>query len=258
MSETAVEALFVEHLALIDRITAALARRQGMRGDEPADLASWVKLKLVENDYAALRKFRGESSLGTYLTVVIAMLARDYRVQRWGRWRPSAMARRQGDVAVRLETLVRRDGYGLQQAGELLRTAGATALSDRELATLLASLPARMPLRPVEVGAEPLAAIESPAAADWRVEAETVEAERQRVREALDGLLQELSLEDRMILRLRFWEDQSIADIARAMQLDQKPLYRRVERLLALLRERLESAGIAAERLRTLLNEPCQ
>lgn len=258
MSEPAVEALFVEHLPLIDRIAASLARRQGMSGDEPADLASWVKLKLVENDYAVLRKFRGESSLGTYLTVVIAMLVRDYRVQRWGRWRPSAVARRHGAVAVRLETLVRRDGFRLHQAGEMLRTAGTTTQSDRELATLLARLPARTPLRPVEVGAEPLAEVEASASADWRVEAETIEDDRRLVRGELEALTQQLSLEDRMILRLRFWEDQSIADIARALQLEQKPLYRRLERLLALLRQRLEVAGVSAERLQALLEEPCQ
>ena len=80
-----------------------------------------MRLRFIENDYAAIRKFRGESSLGTYLTVVVAMLVRDYRVQRWGRWRPSAAARRLGDVAVRLETLVRRNGQAVHEAAETLR-----------------------------------------------------------------------------------------------------------------------------------------
>src|SRR5688572_20569032 len=118
------EASFVENLALIDRVAASVARRQGLTGDDAADLSSWIKLKLVESDYAVFGKFRGESSISTYLTAVIATLAHDYRVQRWGRWRPSAAARRKGSVAMRLEALVHRQGHDLRQAAEALRTAG--------------------------------------------------------------------------------------------------------------------------------------
>ncbi|HEV2146432.1 MAG TPA: hypothetical protein VGR37_03360, partial [Longimicrobiaceae bacterium] len=157
------EALFLENLGWIERVAASICRRHGFGGDDAEDFASWARLRIVEDDYAVLRKFRGESSVTTYLTVVVAMLFRDYRVSRWGRWRPSAAARRHGRLAVRLETLVHRDGYRLEQAGELLRTTGETDLSERELAELLARLPARSPTRPVEVGPDPLAS--TPAAA---------------------------------------------------------------------------------------------
>ena len=166
MQQSALEALFLEHLPIIHRVAAAVAGRNGLRGDEVPELASWIVSRLVEDDYAALRKFRGESSLATYLTVVVTMLARDYRIQRWGRWRPSAAARRSGDIAVRLETLVYGRGYTLRQAGELMRTTGATQLTDRELAGLIAQLPSREPLRPVEVGIGTLAALAAPDGAD--------------------------------------------------------------------------------------------
>ena len=252
------EATFVQHLALIDRIVAAMARRQGLSGDEAADLSSWIKLKLVENDYAAFRKFRGESSINTYLTVVIAMLARDYRVQRFGRWRPSAAALRKGAIATRLEALVYRQGYHLRQAAELLRTSGETQLSDRELAGLLTQLPAREPLRPVEVGAEPLAGVAARGGADVRIDAETREREQEHARRALDRIMSDLPPEDRLILRMHFWEDMRIADIARGLHIDQKPLYRRLERLLALLRERLTQAGVTREQIGELLNDSPQ
>jgi RNA polymerase sigma factor for flagellar operon FliA len=42
-----------------------------MPGVEADDFASHPKLKLIEDDYAILRKFQGRSSLRTYLTVVI-------------------------------------------------------------------------------------------------------------------------------------------------------------------------------------------
>lgn len=252
------EPVFLQHLSLIDRIASSVARRQGLNVDEASDLTSWIHARLVENQYAAFRKFRGESSIATYLTVVIAMLARDYRVQRWGRWRPSAMARRHGTLAVRLETLVHRDGYPLAQAAELLRTSGETTLGDRELAEILVRLPAREPLRPVEVGAEMLQHVEAGRSAEALIDAESAELERRTALQALRDVMTALPPEDRLILRMRYWEDMGVADIARGLNLEQKPLYRRMERLLMLLRDRLTTLGITNERLQVLLSEPWQ
>ncbi|HTA73847.1 MAG TPA: sigma-70 family RNA polymerase sigma factor [Gemmatimonadaceae bacterium] len=241
------EALFLSHLGAIERIAGAICRRHGMAGDDAADFGSWVKLKLVENDYAVLGKFRGESSLGTYLTVVIAMLARDYRVQRWGRWRPSAAARRRGRIAVQLETLVYRDGHRLDQAAEVLRTRGETALSDRDLAAMFAALPVRGPMRPLEVGAEPLTAIPAPEVVD--------DGDRDRVDETLFTALDRLPPEERAILRMRYWEGMSIADIARGLGMPQKPLYRRIERALAELRRHVEASGVSRHQAMALIGE---
>ncbi|MFL5614814.1 MAG: sigma-70 family RNA polymerase sigma factor [Gemmatimonadaceae bacterium] len=249
------EALFLENLPLIEKVAASLARRYALTGEDAADFASWIKLRLVESDYAALRKFRGESAIGTYLTVVVSMLGRDYRVQHWGRWRPSAAARRIGDVAVRLESLVRRQGYRVEQAGEILRTAGETQLNDRELAQLLQQLPTRAPMRPVEVGAEPLSMMEHGTTPEELVMGDEAYQERQRLWRHLDATMREYSTEDRLVLRMRFWEEMSVAEIARALGLEQKPLYRRIDRLLADLRRRLLSAGISAEQCRALLSE---
>lgn len=249
------EALFLQNLGWIERVSASLCRRYGITGEDAEDFASWAKLRLIENDYASLRKFRGESAITTYLTVVVASLFRDYRVERWGRWRPSAAAQRRGTLAVRLETLVHRDGYRLEQAAEILRTSGATDLPDRELAVLLAELPPRTPLRPVEVGPEPLESTSAGVTADEFVTRDEEERERRAASEALSRTLEHLPTEDRLILRLRFWEDMSVADVARALALPQKPLYRRLEQVLAQLRRELEAAGISRERIRELLRE---
>jgi len=233
-----------------------VARRYGFSPDDTADLSSWIKLRIVEDNYAALRKFRGESSISTYLTVVVAMLARDYRAQRWGRWRPSASARRLGDVAVRLEALVHRSGVPLQQAAEQLRTTGLTAQTDRQLANILSQLPTRQPLRPVEVGAEALSQVTTATSADSPLDAQQRDEERERCRALVEQALSALPVEDRLILRMRFWDNVSIADIARGLRLEQKPLYRRLERLLVDLRRVLTSAGLKPGRLQELLDEP--
>ena len=248
--------MLVEQLPKIERICLFVCRRYSLGGEEVADFTSWVKLKLVEDDYAVMRKFRRESAVATYLTVVIAMLLRDYRVQRWGRWRPSAAALRAGALAVRLETLVRRDGMRLDEVGELLRTAGETTLSDRELARLLADLPFRSPLRPMEAGPELLEQAPSASAADELVVSGEAAAERGATERAIAAALEQMPPEEQVILRMRFWEGATVADISRALGIPQKPLYRRLERALAELRRKLEREGVSRERASELLGEP--
>lgn len=249
------EALFLANLEWVERSIASLCRRFGLHRDEADDVSSWIKLKLIEDDYAAYRKFRGDSSIRTYLVVVVAALFRDYRAGHWGRWRPSAAALRKGRLAVRLETLVYRDGFTLDQAARQLRAAGETELPDRQLAELLAELPARGPLRPVPAGEEPLAALPGAAFADERVAAAEADRQRQLVLHALERVLERLPAEDRLILRLQYWKGLSVADVARALTLPQKPLYRRIERILRQLRNELPAEGVAPEQLRDFLGE---
>ncbi|HEX7241210.1 MAG TPA: sigma-70 family RNA polymerase sigma factor [Longimicrobiaceae bacterium] len=249
------EALFLENLARIERIAASLCRRNGLSGDEADDFGSWARMKLVEDDYAVLRKFRGESALPTYLTVVLTMLFRDYRVREWGRWRASAAAQRLGEVAVRLETLVHRDGCSLEEAARRMRAAGATELSDRALAELLGRLPDRSPLRPPTAGLEALEALPAPEGADALVLAGEAERRRRETEEALRRALQRLPVEDRVIVRMRVWEDMSLADVARSLGLPQKPLYRRLERVFTELRRHLEADGVSRERVRDLFRD---
>lgn len=245
------EALLLEHLGWIRRTMEALCRRSGM--DDAEEFVSWGMLRLVEDDYAVLRRFRGESSVRTYLTVVVTMLHRDYRVRRWGRWRPSAAARRLGDDAVRLETLVHRDGFPLREAILLLRSRGERARSDRELAALFGRLPRRGGRR----REEPLAAIgpamASEGGADDGVTRDETAAERRGVGAMLDRAIEGLGVDERAVVRLRYWEGLSIADIARRLGVPQRPLYNRLARVLATLRRRLESEGVSREGTRELL-----
>jgi len=251
----AAERLLLEHLPWIERACAALARRHGLAGDEADDFLSWARMRLLEDDCAILRKFRGECAATTYLTVVLATLFRNWRVREWGKWRPSAAAKREGPLAVRLEALVKRDGFRLEEAGERLRTAGRTTLSDRELAALLGRLPEHAPPRPVAAGDEALAAAPAPVAADDAVLAEEAGARRGEAEAALRRAVERLAPRDQVVFRLRFWEGLTVAQIARGLGVPQKGLYRRIERALARMRRDLERGGVSRERVRELLDE---
>lgn len=249
------ERLLLEHLPWIERACAALARRHGLGGDEADDFLSWARMRLLEDDFAILRKFRGECAATTYLTVVLATLFRNWRVREWGKWRASAAAKREGALAVRLEALVYRDGFRLEEAGERLRTAGATDLSDRELATLLARLPEHASSRPAHAGDELLASSPAPGAADDAVLQEEAGARRGEAETALRQAVERLTERDQVVFRLRFWEGLSVAQIARGLGVPQKGLYRRIERALARMKRDLERGGVSREDVRELLDE---
>lgn len=246
------ETLLTSELDTVDRIVGSLARRHRLNPDEHDEFGGWVRMKLVENDYAILRKYEGRSSIATYLSVVLANLLRDWRVRMWGRWRPSAAARRAGPDGVELERLTNRDGHSVDSAIRVLRSRGYTERSDREWMRIAASFPERGRPR-TESDPEAVARAASPIRADEEV----LEEERAELASAilasLEACLSDLPDEDRVILKLRYWHDLGVADIARALHLEQRPLYRRVERLLGILRKKLSAHGVSDDDIGTIL-----
>lgn len=254
MSDRAnLEALFLEHLGWINMVASLACTKHGLSGDEAEDFAAWMRMKMMEDNYAILRGFRGQSELKTYLAAVVVRHFFNFNRARRGRWRSSAAAERLGPPAPDLEQLVHRDGYTLTQAGEKLRTSGRTTLSDAELARLLDRLPSRVPLRPVEESWGILNSIPGTSHADERVLASEAKARRDNMLGALQGALKQLDLEEQLIVRMYFADGMSLADVARALHLEQKPLYRRVDRLRARLRTLLEDAGLSRDDVRSLL-----
>jgi RNA polymerase sigma factor for flagellar operon FliA len=256
LDREAAEALFLEHLDWIDKVAAISCARSGIRGAVAEDFASQVRMKLLEDDYGIIRRFAGNSGLRTYLATVVTRQLVDFQRGQGGRWRASAAAERIGPPAPELERLVRREGYTLQQAGEKLRTAGRTTLSDAGLARLLGQFPERAPLRPeVQEPATGMGAAPGVSRADERVTEAEAGTRRADMLGALQAALKQLDEEDQLVMRLHFAEGQTVADVARALRLDQKSLYRRVERLRVRLRKLLESAGLSGDDVRGLLHE---
>jgi RNA polymerase sigma factor (sigma-70 family) len=237
--------IYLEHRGAIERTLAAVCRRQRLSASDCDDFAATFRLRLVEDDYAVLKAFRGHSSLQTYLAVVVTRAFQDWRNARWGRWRPSAEARRLGDVAVRLETLIARDRMTLGEAIETLRTNRGVTESRAALETLAARLPQRAS-RQVISSTDLALDLPGTASADAGIVEQEEAAAARSAAGALGAAIAKLDPQDRLILKMRFDDDFSLADIARTLALDPRPLYRRVERLLQALRISLEGQGFTA------------
>ena len=246
------EALFLASLPVIDDITGQVCRRHRLTAAEAEDFRSEVRLHFIDREYEVLRRFEGRSSLATYVTVVIQRLFLDYRNRVWGRWRPTAEAKRLGPTAILLERLVVRDGWPFDQAIEMMRTNHGLSV-DESLNGLCVQLAKRTTGRQF-VSEESAAEIASTAPPP---DANVVRAEHdflaKRVHTTLERARQALEPEERLILKMRFEDSVSVADISRALHVDQKRLYRTIERLLARIGKALEAEGVSRADVSRLL-----
>lgn len=245
------EQLFLENLDLIERIGEQACRRSRLQPEDKKDFLSVVNVKLMEDGYAILRKFerRDNATFATFLNVVIRRLLLDYQNHLWGKWRNSAEAERLGHVAKRLEELINRDDRTPDEAFEILR-AEQPDVSAAQLETLRAKLPPRIPKKVVSeevLRFEPTQELQP----DQELEKKELEGMRRRVCIALQKALDTLPSEDRLLIKMTL--EFKISDIARLQKLEQKPLYRRIDRIHKGLEKALERHGVRREDVQAIL-----
>ena len=246
--------LLLDHLDLINQIVRTIGRRRHLSAAEREDFASFVHLRMVDDDYAILRKFQNRSTLWTYLAAVIERLSLDFCVEKWGRWRPSAMAERLGPVAVALERLVNRDSHSVDEALEILRTNHDVALTHAELRNVWEQLPVRV--RHTEVGEEAAQELSgndsSEAAIDDADRRETVD----RLQSALQSAFAQVAAQDRVLIALRFDQDLSMVEIAKLTGSSVPTLHRRLDKSVKQLRLALSHAGFEPREVANLIGHP--
>ncbi|HEV7426640.1 MAG TPA: sigma-70 family RNA polymerase sigma factor [Thermoanaerobaculia bacterium] len=245
------EEVFLTNLCLIDRAVGYVCHRNRVNRDEEEEFGSYVKFKLIESNYAIIRKFEGRSAFATYMTTVVQRMFFQYRVQMWGKWRPSAQAKRLGDKGITLERLLTRDGYTYSEAVAVLTAGCDPAFNADEIEAIYVRLPVRQP-RPVLVST-----IENTDNGP-SVEPDLFSGERAVIAHhtaaTIDAAIATMDAEDQLILRMRFWNALTIPQIASGLKLDDKKLYKRITKLLAQLKLTLEGAGVQAADAREVLD----
>jgi RNA polymerase sigma factor for flagellar operon FliA len=249
------EELFLANLDLIEKLLAGLARRHHASDEEREEFTSELYLKLITDDYAVFRKFEGTSTLKTYLTTVAANAFLDFREKNWGKWRPSAAAKAMGPVAILMERLIYRDGMSFDQACQILWTNHRVTASVQELIEIWKRLPVRTPRHMEGEDVIQFLPDDGEGPEEQALDREQ-RARRERVRAVLQKALQELPAEDRLIVKLVVLESVKIVTVARILKTEQKPLYRRIEKILKTLRRALEREGVRWKQLADLFNRP--
>jgi RNA polymerase sigma factor (sigma-70 family) len=247
------EETFLKLLPAIERISAFVTRRHHASAEEAQEFSSYVKEKLIEHDYGVIGRFEGRSSIETFLVTVISNYFHDFRNREWGKWRPSAAARRGGPAAIQLERYLVRDGLTFDQACESLSSNRGVTLDRSELERLAATLPVRFRRR-VE-SEEVLRERAAPDSPDRPVLDEERRALWDRVMKVLAAEQAKMPPQDAQILAMKFEDGAKVSEIAATLRIDQKPLYERLKRVLKRLRLALAVQGIDEETIRTLLSD---
>jgi len=237
-----------ELLPSVDRAVNAVLRKRRRSKDFAEDFRGWVMLKMLERDGARLKRFRGESTFLTYLRVVVDRLYCDYLISRNGKWHPSKRASKLGTRALELEKLVYRDGFTLDEAVATMGVRDGSGV-ETDLRACFAEIRPRHPR--CFVGLEWVSELR----ADDRFSADAILRERElqgavtRVRDSLASALAELPEEDRRILELHFARGLRISRIGHLLGLRQSSTYRRMHRILRVLRRKLEARGVSPDGL---------
>jgi RNA polymerase sigma factor (sigma-70 family) len=247
------EQLFLDHLPLIKKVVTQTCSRCNLQKEEREEFLSEVQDKIMADDYAVLRKFEGKSSLKSYLAIVIKNQMRDFQDHLWGKWRHSEMAKRLGPVAMHLEKLL-RDGYTFNETVAILQTNHKVEMSWQELNEIAAKLPPRTPRHwEAEEVLESLPSTgDQP---DSGIIEQEKKARRARVLEALQKSLKTLPAEDQVILRMLLWNHLSVVEISKVLKLDDKPLYKRIQKIKEHLRREMERQGVRKEDIEDLFDE---
>jgi RNA polymerase sigma factor (sigma-70 family) len=249
------ERVVLDNLPLIDSVVRFIARRHRLSADETDELGAAIRLKLIENDYEVLRRFEGRSSVRTYLTTVIQRHFLDERIARWGKWRPSAQARRLGPIAILLDRLITRDGMSFDQAADAIAARHGAEVGREALHAIFEQLPQRAQRR--FLGEEELARVAAPSGGEEAViGALDRPDDGERIEQALAAALERLDPQDRLILKMRFQDGIQFSRISRMLGLDQKPLYRRIEEIMRVLRRELESRGVSQADVAAIVGNP--
>jgi RNA polymerase sigma factor (sigma-70 family) len=233
-------------LVLLGEVIRAVVRRGRLPPADAEDFSQGVQLKFLESGYEAFARFDGRSSLRTYLTTVVWRLLLDWRTAAYGKWRPSAAARRVGPQAVRLDRLLNRDGLTVDEAIQIASRAPEAA-PERVLRLIADRLPRRRRHVVVPDDVLQLVAREFPDPIEVRERA--VKARRTRL--ALGQAFNQLKPEERRLMSLRFRQSLTVREIAGILNVDARRLYRTFDRLVGKLRRDMGTFGV------TDLTFPC-
>lgn len=235
-------------------LVARVARRRRIPVQDREEILSQLWTHLTRDDYRVLRGYRGASHVHTYIAVVAERLLLDWRTAKWGKWRPSAEAKRLGARAMLFERLVCRDGCSIERAHRILvETTGATI--GRAAAERLVARGPHVRRRFIEIDKVRLMA--DHASDPWM---SLVDQHRdragQRLGRCLERVLQRLPAGDQVLLRMRHEQGLRVSQIAAMLGTDQKKLYRRLSAIHSDLGAALTALGVSPGDVAEVVGRP--
>ncbi|MCP4756891.1 MAG: sigma-70 family RNA polymerase sigma factor [Proteobacteria bacterium] len=241
--------LFEDNLPLIDEVIGIIGFKRNLDKTEAADFRSDVHLKLIDNDYKAIRDFKGEASFRTYLFCKIQSIFIDKLRAEKGRWRSSEPAKKMGKMAELLEKLLYNEHHSFEAAYEIIcirhQNLGVE-LPDREdlekMATGLKTKMGRPRISSFEGQLDNVQSSMEPA--DEAMEIQDLKPKKKRIDALTKSVEQTLTAEDKLILKMHFKDKHSISTISRIMKKKRHQVDRRLKEILLEFKKKIIAEGI--------------
>ncbi|NVN99091.1 MAG: sigma-70 family RNA polymerase sigma factor [Geobacteraceae bacterium] len=209
---------------------------------------------LKEDEFRRLRNFRGTSSLTTYITTIVNRLLVDLIRQRVGRSRAKERSERYGDLGQKVYELLVMERVTAHEAVEIL-------VSKYDIIVTFDQI---QEIRDVMFGRSGRHQIDADLSTAWGKDGElitvnhaTPESEyicqelSQKRRSVLGGVVDSLTAEDKVVVRLRFPLDDkeplSSEEIGLMLGKSSKEVDRQIRRILVKCRELLLKKGVSFE-----------
>lgn len=246
------KALFLANQSVVEEIISYLGQKYAVSSDTKEDFTSEVFIKLMDQDYAVFKKFKGHSQIKTYLTVVISRFFLDYRDRIWGRWRPSTQAKALGELGILVEQYISRDGYSVDACFQMLKHNHLLEVNEQDIYDIFHQLPHRHKRQ--EVGEATLVRKATPDAdPQTAFQQKLADKDLAVATAAVRQCLEQMPEQDQLILRLHFEKGVPLSRVALVANIQPKAIYRKTQALLSDLRHRLEARGIQRIDVESLL-----
>jgi RNA polymerase sigma factor (sigma-70 family) len=231
--------------------------------NEALELSNLVLDTLQRDDYRVLRQFKGNSKLSTYITTIIARQAVDMVRKKRGRSREKERAQKFGEIGMMVYEKLVVQGCSVPEVFSRLKSEAHISQSLEEIEVIAEKITGK---KVDNVPGDSVVKEATSSRDDERAEfviADTnsdpgellMESQRkEKVHEAVRIIIDELSGEERLILRMRFpanddEKPQKVNKIANLLSISEKAAYKRIARVLKKCRSILEREGVTVHEL---------
>lgn len=267
--DTRYRQLLNNHLAFIEKqcFHVVRSRRRALSDknhidieNEVLELSNRVLDQLSKNGFRALKRFKNRSRFTTYLSTIVANQAVDIIRKKRGRDRSLERARQFGELGRLIHRKIVVEGLSVEKAYREIG-AGRSPVQSREEFFRMAEKIRGSRENPVEFVSLDTRAINPENATDPqtgtaifsqnRSNPENVTMDRlarENASEMLDHMINGLSGEERLLLRMRYpggdEDPLGVADIAGTLGISEKAVYKRIKRVLNKCQKMFQEKGV--------------
>lgn len=233
--------------------------------NEALELSNRVLDTLRQHNYRVLKEFKGNAQLTTYLSAIISRHAVDLIRKKLGRAREKERAKELGDIGLILYQQVIKDGYSLQDVFTELKESRKFLGSLEELEAKVQKIKGKNPGSSYFVDTTCSSVIKEGTSIDGeeyiipdvKSDPQTILMEKQRdqeINEVIQAIISRLTGEEKLLLHMRFPfnEDEkpkSVEQIAAALGITSKAVYKRLTRLMTKCKDQLHRQGVSINEL---------